>query len=183
MIESDCSEFLEFVQNRDPVIIIQWVSKSLELEEMRSVCARAGWYCFWNQNILISLERRYIKDSDHGPYYRVDSALPVIEFSYTPTQTVWNGRPALLQGRVWAGFEQTNKRFDRWYAAVVGWIRRKFVKNPVPLLGGYLGPAAYEWYRKGGLLLPSFQPPLTPEWISWAAAQDAHRVTGGSGSS
>lgn len=176
---SDCSDFLQFIQNRDPVIVIQWTSGSSEIKEVKNACAEGGWYCLWNQHLLPSLQREYIKDSDRGPYYRVDSALPVIEFSYTPIQQLWNARPALRQGRVWAGFERKNKQFEHWYGAVVRWIRHKFVKNPVPLLGGYLGPAAYDWYLKGGLLLPSFQPPVTAEWISWAAAQDAHRITAG----
>lgn len=178
MLQGDCHEFLQFVRGRDPVIVIHWTSKSEELEEVTNACANAGWYCLWNQHLLASLTRKYIRDSDRGPYYRVDSGLPVIEFSYTPNPELWNGRPALVQGRVWAGFETQNKQFERWYAAVVRWLRANFMRNPVPLLGGYLGPGAYDWYRKGGLLLPGFQPPLTAQWISWAAAQDAHRVTG-----
>jgi hypothetical protein len=32
-------------------------------------------------------------------------------------------------------------------------------------LGGYVGPAAYEWFKSGGLLLPMFAPPVTEEWV------------------
>lgn len=177
MLGSDCEEFLQFIQSRDPVTVIQWVSESQEIEEAKDACAKGGWYCLWNQQILLSLKRTYIPQSDRGPYYRVDSALPVIEFSCTPTEQLWNGRPALIQGRLWAGFENESKQFAKWYGALVRWIRRNFIKNPVPLLGGYLGRAAYNWYLKGGLLLPGFQPPITAQWLSWAAAQDAHRVT------
>ncbi|HET9182934.1 MAG TPA: hypothetical protein VFP59_12430 [Candidatus Angelobacter sp.] len=177
MLGSDCKEFVQFIQNRDPVIVIQWISESQEIEETKDACAKGGWYCLWNQQILLSLKRTYIRESDRGPYYRVDSALPVIEFSYTPTEQLWNRRAALIQGRLWAGFENESKEFAKWYGALVRWIQRNFIKNPVPLLGGYLGPAAYNWYLKGGLLLPGFQPPTTAQWLSWAAAQDAHRVT------
>ena len=144
MLQSDCREFLQFVQGRDPVIVIHWTSKSQELEEVTNACANAGWYCLWNQHLLASLTRKYIRDSDRGSYYRVDSGLPVIEFSYIPNPELWNGRPALVQGRVWAGFETKNKQFERWYAAVVRWLRANFIRNPVPLLGGYLGPGAYD---------------------------------------
>jgi hypothetical protein len=84
-----------------------------EIEEVHEPWQRGGGYCLWNQALLPSLERKYIPESDHGPYYRVDSALPVIEFSYPlPVQELWNGKPALTQGRVWAGFEHENKDFD-----------------------------------------------------------------------
>lgn len=107
----------------------------------------------------------------------MDSALPVVEFSYPYLSLEpWNGRAVLTQGRIWASFERQDKDFERWYKAIVRWLRKNFVKNPLPLLGGYLGPAAYEWYKKGGLLLPNFRPPLTPQWLSWVEAQDQHRA-------
>lgn len=31
-------------------------------------------------------------------------------------------------------------------------------------MSGYVGPAAYQWYERGGLLLPTYQPPLNEEW-------------------
>jgi len=80
-----------------------------------------------------------------------------------------------MQGRVWTGFEESNKDFLGWYDAMVRWVRKKFVKNPIPHLGGYVGPTAYDWYRDGGLLLPSFLPPIRPQWLSWAEAEDQHR--------
>jgi hypothetical protein len=176
MLAEDCERFLEFVHNRDPVIVVLWKSKSPEIEEVQNAWERGGWYCLWNQSLLPSLTRRYIPESSHGPYYRVDSALPTIEFSYPPpVQETWNGKLALTQGRVWAGFEHENNRFETWYNAVVRWIRKNFVKNPVPL-GGYVGPAAYDWYKKGGILLPMLRPPVTPQWLSWVEAQEQQRV-------
>jgi hypothetical protein len=31
-------------------------------------------------------------------------------------------------------------------------------------MGGYVGPAASKWFASGGLILPMFVPPVTPEW-------------------
>jgi hypothetical protein len=176
MLTEDCKQFLDFVQKRDPVAMIQWTSESADIKEVHQPWKQGGWYCLWNQALLPVLERKYIPESDVGPYYRVDSVWPVIEFSYPgPVQEPWNGRPALTQGRVWAGFERESKDFERWYNSVVRWIRKNFIKNPVPL-GGYVGPAAYDWYKNGGLLLPVFRPPITPQWLSWVEAQDQHRA-------
>jgi hypothetical protein len=176
MLAEDCKHFLEFVRGRDPIIVIRRDSTSPTIEEIQRPWEQGGGYCLWNQALLPALAREYIPESDVGPYYRVDSVWPVIEFSYPgPVQEPWNGRPALTQGRVWAGFERENKDFEHWYNSVVRWIRKNFIKNPVPL-GGYVGPAAYDWYKNGGLLLPVFRPPITPQWLSWVEAQDQHRA-------
>jgi hypothetical protein len=177
MLEEDCKAFLDFVQKRDPVIVTSWTSKLKELHEVACPWQQGGWYCLWNQALLISLERKLVPESDRGSYYRIDSALPVIEFSYPQgTTEPWNGRPALLQGRIWSGFEQENQGFEAWYNSLTRWIRKNFIKNPVPLLHGYLGPAAHDWYKGGGILLPALRPPVTPQWLSWVEAQDQHRA-------
>jgi len=60
--------------------------------------------------------------------------------------------------------------------AVARWIRKNFIRNPIPHLNGYVGPAAYEFFKTGGLLLPIFRPPLTNQWLSWMEAEDQHRA-------
>jgi hypothetical protein len=173
MMEEDCKQFLEYLHGRDPVIVIARDSKTLAIEEIQQPWKQGGLYSLWNQALLPSLTR---KKSDHSTFNYVDGSLPVIEFTYPPPAAqLWNGRPALTQGRVWASFQRENKDFERWYNGVVRWIRKNFIKNPVPL-GGYVGPAAYEWYRKGGILLPVFRPPLTSTWLSWVEAQDQNRA-------
>jgi hypothetical protein len=99
-----------------------------------------------------------------------------MEFSYPKIDShSWNGQRALMAGRLWASFDDGNLELERWYNAVVRWIRKRFLRNPIPLLEGYIGPAAFAWYQKGGFLLPAFRPPLTPEWLAWAEAQNQHR--------
>jgi|ERR1700690_50281 len=177
MLESDCREFLEFVHQRDPVIVLDRSSTSQAIEEAQQPWGRGETYWLWNQAILPDLKRRFVRvEPESASYYAIDSSLPVIEFWYpAPIPESWNGRPALMQGRVWAQFDHPTKEFERWYNAVVRWIRKNFVRNPVPL-GGYVGPAAYQWFKDGGLLLPHFRPPLTSSWLSWIEAQDQHRA-------
>lgn len=177
MLEEDCRIFVDFVQQRDPVIVIRWSTTSPEVRAIRSPWQKAGWYCLWNQSVFASLKREFIAESKRGPYYRVDSSVPVTEFSYPgPVIESWNGRPGILQGRLWTGFPGTNDKFEKWYNALIRWIRKNFVRNPVPHLGGYIGPSAYESYKQGVLLLPQFAPPATSQWLSWVEAQDQHRA-------
>src|SRR5579864_2042308 len=103
MLAEDCRNFLKFVQERDPVVVTHWDSGEPIIEEVRSAHERGGFYCLWNQALLPSLKRALVPQSDLGPYYRVSSGLPVVEFSYpNPGPRQWNGRLAQVQGRVWA---------------------------------------------------------------------------------
>jgi len=177
MLPDDCRELLDHIQHRDPVVVVDRSADSKEVKEVKNPCLHGGSYCLWNQGLLPALEREYVHRGGHNPYYRIDDDLPVVELSYPdPAQEVWNGRSVLAQGRVYTGLNaQKGEAFEKWYAAIVRWIRKNFVRNPIPHLGGFIGPVAYEWYRKGGTLLPMLRPPVTQQWISWVKAQDQHR--------
>lgn len=178
LLQEDCKALLGWVQKRDPVVVVDRDANSREIKAISRPWEQAGLYSIWNQALLPTIDRKeYIRESNRGSYYYVDNALPVIELSYpSAVPESWNGRPALRQGRVWAGFEQENRDFERWFNSIVRWIRKNFVKNPVLHSGGYLGPAAHAWYKAGGILLPAFRPPVTPQWLSWVEAQDQHRA-------
>jgi hypothetical protein len=176
MLQQDCQGFLDFVRERDPVIVLDRSSRSSTIQAVERPWERGGTYCLWNQAVLPSLERKFIRvDPDTKSYFGIDFSLDVIEFWYpSPLRKPWNGRPALTQGRVWAQFDDPTKKFETWYNSVVRWIRKSFVRDTV--LGDYVGPAAYEWFKEGGLLLPHFRPPVTSSWLSWVEAQDQHRA-------
>jgi|SRR5579863_6932672 len=82
ILPEDCRQLLKFIHQRDPVIVTNWTSELEEALEVQDPCSQGGWYCLWNQALLPNLKRRFVPDSIKGPYYRVDSALPTIEFSY-----------------------------------------------------------------------------------------------------
>jgi len=174
MLPEDCRRFVFFLQERDPVIITEWYSSELaEIQEVNRPWERGGHYCLWNQAILPALTRKAT-----GKYFSVGFSAPIIEFTYeSPVLEPWNGQPALTQGRIWASFETENKAFEKWYNAVVRWIRKNFIRDrAVGHDRDSIGPAAYEWFRTGGLLLPSFRPPLTEAWLAWASVQNQHRT-------
>jgi hypothetical protein len=177
MLADDCKNFTQFLQHRDPVIVVDRSSKSEDIDEVREPWERGGSYSLWNQALLPSLKRKFIAvEPKKASYFRIDSILPIIELSYpSPVQEPWNGRPSLTQGRVWAEFENRDKKFETWYNAVVRWIRKNFVRDAV-MLNGYIGPAAYQWFKDGGILLPHLRPPVTKTWLSWVEAQDQHRA-------
>ncbi|MGA3134472.1 MAG: hypothetical protein ABSC88_00615 [Terracidiphilus sp.] len=174
MLGEDCRRFVLFLQERDPVIVTEWhSSESAEVQEVSRPWEKGGAYCLWNQSIIPALSRKAT-----GKYFNIDFSAPVIEFSYaSPRVEPWNGQPALIQGRIWASFENEDKTFERWYNAAVRWIRKNFIRDiALGLDRDSIGPAAYEWFRTGGLLLPGFRPPLTDDWLAWASVQNQHRA-------
>ena|SRR5579863_3140321 len=174
MLSEDCRRFVQFLQARDPVIVTEvHLSEFAEIQGISRPWENRGFYCLWNQAIIPTLGRRAT-----GKYCNVDLSLPLIEFSYeSPRVEQWNGQPALLQGRIWASFETEDKAFERWYNATVRWIRKNFIRDVA--LGhdrDLVGPEAYEWFKSGGLLLPSFRPPITDAWLAWVDVQNQHRA-------
>lgn len=165
-------QFVRFLQQRDPVIVIQRDSHSKDIEDVRDPWKLPSHYCLWNQALVPMMQRRFVA-REPSPYHTA-AELPVIEFWYSPLIEDWNGRSALTQCRIWASFENLCEGFESWYNAVIRWIRTRFVKDSV-MLHGYIGTAAYEWFKAGGLLLPHLRPPVTKEWLSWVDAQDQHR--------
>ncbi|MGH9495596.1 MAG: hypothetical protein ACRD3B_11405 [Candidatus Sulfotelmatobacter sp.] len=176
MLAEDCREFLQFVHQRDPVLVIEKISKTEIIQEVEQPWERGEHYYLWNQAVLPTLTRELVQlEQDASSVYGIDYTLQLIEFWYaSPVPEPWNDRPALTQGRVWASFHNPTAEFEAWYNAIVRWIRKNFVRDTVA--GDYIGPAAYEWFKDGGLLLPHFRPPVTSSWLSWVEAQDQHRA-------
>ena len=175
MLPEDCRRFVCLLRERDPIVVTRWhSSESDNLEEVHNPWEAGEKYCLWNQAILPTLRRRAT-----GNCFNIDWSEPVIEFFYpAPALQPWNGQPALIQGRIWASFETENKEFERWYNAAVRWIRKNFIRDPaVGLDRDSIGPAAYEWFKAGGLLLPGFRPPVIQDWLGWASVQNQHRAS------
>lgn len=90
--------------------------------------------------------------------------------------TTWEGRSALTQGRIYGVFQDKQGEFERCYDRIIRYIRRHWRKNPVPWMGGYVGPAASDWFDGGGLLLPNYIPPVRSDWIQRLGDQHPHRL-------
>lgn len=165
MLVEDQKEFLRVVQDRDSTVVTLRDFNSSQVAPIAEAVTTDRTLCLWNREILPNLERKWIPDPG---YYRIDTLkAPILEFAPSFTAT-WEGKPALGQGRLFGNFEPhlgKPESFRRWYEKLVGWIRRHYRKNPAGT-GGYVGPAAYEFYEQGGYLLPSTLPPRTKEWLA-----------------
>jgi hypothetical protein len=170
-LPEDRNGFLRYVQERDPVVIVSRDSYSREIKPLSNREVEPGQsVCLWNRKFFPHLERQWIPDPG---YYRIDGLNTAI-LEFTPSFTaIWEGKPALGQGRLFGNFESylgKPKAFEEWFDSLVRWIRRNYQKNPSDF-GGYVAPGAYEFYKGGGYLLPNFLPPRTKEWLAILSKQ------------
>lgn len=173
-VDTDLRMFLDFVHERDPVIVTLRDSDSCEVLPVDNPSSESQVLTLWNQAITDSLARKRIVIPGRS-YYSFDSALPILELS--PSRFCeWNGREALLVGRLYAAFEKSNRGYEKWYESLSRWIRGHFMKTSLPI-SAYIGRGAFDWYKRGGVLLPMMIPPaVTRSWLSWVGAQDQHRA-------
>jgi hypothetical protein len=178
MLGEDCRQFLKFVQERDPGMVVLRDSSSPEIQIIRDPSARYGLYCLWNQALLPSIQLKFVPRSKGAPFNTIDPNLPVIEFSFpSAVPTTWNGRPSLIQGRVWQASRQRTRirMLVQRYRAL---DQKEFRQEP-RVTRRVCWSFRIQWYMNGGILLPAFLPPLTPQWMSWLEAQDQHRAVFG----
>jgi hypothetical protein len=166
LLSEDRDAFLGFAQEHDPVAIILRDADSAEVEFVTDLnIARGKTLCLWNRKLLPHLERKWIPSPG---YYRVDGLRTLtLEFTHSFSAT-WEGKPALGQGRLFGDFDLYLRKppeFEKWYETLVRWIRKNYKKNPASSTG-YIGPAAFEFYEKGGYLLPQTFPPSTKEGLT-----------------
>jgi len=174
MLPDDQDVFLRFVQERDPVAVGARDSDSAIIEPIADLnIDRDKTLCLWNRKILPSLEREWVPSP--GYFTVSESKMPILEFTSSFTAT-WEGKPALGQGRLYGIFEGKPPEFEKWYESLVRWLRTNYEKNPTGT-GGYVGPAAYEFYKSGGYLLPNILPPRTKEWLTAIGRQHARPRT------
>ena len=176
MLPEDVEALLTHIKSRHSVVVAKRDNFNSAILESLASLPRNGneALILWNQELLPALRRRLISGATHVNYYRVDeTAQPVLEFE-TSILGRWRDTPSLTQGRIYGVFDNKSKSFSRWFDQITRHIREAFVKNPTSL-SGYIGPAAYEWFRQGGLLLPTFLPPDTPAWRKFFDNEDLIR--------
>lgn len=175
VLAEDVDRLVTHIKSQHRIVVVKKSSDSSNVEALESLPASANeTLILWNLDLLPQLRRDRISRKTGGDYYRVDEfAQPVLEFSGSFLGR-WCDRPSLTQGRIYGIFENKSQDFVRWYEQIVRYVRKAFVRNPANL-SGYVGPAAYKWFQEGGLLLPTFLPPVTDSWRKFFAEEDLIR--------
>lgn len=170
LLSDDVRMLCEFIELHNSVLFTLRSDDVAAVTPVQDPVHESRTMAIWNRALLPKLERSHIAAPEGRSYYRVDESLPTLEF-FPSLPCTWNGTPALMQGRIYGSFDLQEEQYIKWYNSLNSWVRRNFVRNPLDLLGGYIGPAAYQWFEKGGVLLPMFNPPSTPEWLSFVENQ------------
>lgn len=176
MLPKDVNELLVAMHVREPLEAALQRGNSETPERIAfipdNMCGKT--LVLWSKRFAPNLQRSYIAKAQ-PPYYWIDEQTePVIELSLSRL-TMWEGRPALTQGRIYGVFENKQAEFERCYERIVRYIRRHWRKNPAVWMGGYVGPTASAWFEGGGILLPNIIPPVRSDWIQRLGEQRSDR--------
>jgi hypothetical protein len=175
MLPGDLQAFIDFAQDRDPLCIADRDYPTADIECIVNAASSSRILVLWNRSIAASIQRTLIS-TPAKKYWTLDRDLPIVELSPS-RECLWNNRAALLAGRIFGSFNIQHQGHKKWFDALSRWLRQNLVRSSIPGIS-YVGPAAFEWYQEGGVLVPMMIAPAnTNAWCSWVAAQDAHRRT------
>jgi len=163
----DCQALLAFINRHDVVSVVARDGAEARVTTVASPCTKHTTLVLWKDSLGTDLQRKLVSRPVR-PYFRVPDGVGLELSQSVPTE--WNGHAGLTQGRVYANTDHPSESLLRWYERVARWIRIHWARCPVDL-GGYVGPNAMRWHAEGGLLLPMFQPPVTPEWTTVLSRQ------------
>jgi len=167
---SDCSSLLSFINDGRSVTIVVQDGSDAAIVQESIPCRSKVVLILWKEALGTTLQRNRVRP-EKNPYYRVPSGIG-LELSLS-VLTEWDGCPGLIQGRIYTGIAEPKEALVDWFTHISRWIRRHWVRAASP--GSYVGPDALQWHLDGGLLLPSFNPPVTAEWKTFFSRQAADR--------
>lgn len=171
MMAADRDAFLDLIRDSSATVVVDRDSNSEIVRHLENANLNPHkTLCLWNRDYLSQVERKWIPEADS---YRLDTLHnPILEFVQS-FQTTWKRNAALGQGRLFGDFDAHLGKpadFQKWYERVGRWMRKNYRKSPAQW-GGYVGPAAYEFFKDGGYFLPNFKPPQTKTWLAQMAKQ------------
>ena len=149
ILPADANTLLTVIRSKEPVELAVRSGVAPTLAPLGSIPDGSRDLVLWNRRFAPALKRSYIAAAN-PPYYLADEQTePILEFSIS-VLTQWEGIPALTQGRIYGVFDAKPREFEKWYERIVRYIRKNWRKNPISWMGGYVGPAASEWFDSGG---------------------------------
>ena len=173
MIGEDVHEFLRIASATCELIVTRRYDDVAAINPVIDSALETD-VALWNRDIQPSLARRRIALNDGGERFCIDNEEQTLELLVSG-QVIWNGRPGLLQGRVYGWNFQDRPKYAKWFDSIQRRVRKDFRKNPFSF--GFIGPEAWKFFLEGGVILPFFAPPLTDVWLAEIAKQDSVRPT------
>ena len=155
VLPKDVNELLIAMHDKEPLEVALRSGSTAALERLAFIPENINrqTLVLWSERFASNLQGRYVAKAQ-PPYYLVDEQTEsVLELSLSGL-TTWRGRPVLTQGRIHGVFQNKQPEFEKCYDQIIRYIRRHWRKNPAAWMVGYIGPAASEWFDRGGLLLP-----------------------------
>jgi hypothetical protein len=179
MLGRDCDAFFAAARHFAPFVAVIRDSPTAGIEPIDAPCAGRADLMLSNKALAPSAVRTYVPNSVDGPYHRFPYDVPALEFCPTSAMTDWDGRPAIGAGRLYAARYQDNRDLANWYEKLAGWLRRHFHGYRIVSSRFCVGPDAWEWHRRGGLLLPLVRPLVTPTWRRLLAVEERESAVSG----
>jgi hypothetical protein len=167
---SDCDSLLSFINDGNSVAVVAQDAPDAPIVQEPTPCRTGQVLILWRETLGTTLHRNRVRP-EIKPYYRVPSGIG-LELSPS-VLTEWDGRPGLIQGRIYTGIADPKETLIDWFTQISRWIRRHWVRAASP--GSYVGPDALQWHLQGGLLLPTFNPPVNVEWKTFFSRQSSNR--------
>jgi hypothetical protein len=175
LFPKDVNELLVAIHDKEPLEVALRSGNTAAPERLAFIPENIGGQTLvlWSERFSPNLQRGYVATAQ-PPYYRVNEQTEsVLELSLSAL-TTWENQPALTQGRIYGVFGNKQAEFEKCYERIVRYIRRHWRKNPATWMGGYVGPAASDWFERDGLLLPNYMPPVHTDWIQRLGQQHPH---------
>ena len=166
VLPKDVNELLVAMHDKEPFEVALRTGNTAAPERLAFVPENISGQTLvlWSERFAANVRRRYMAEAQ-PPYYLLDEQTESVFQLSLSGFTTWRSRPALTQGRIYGVFDNKQPEFEKCYERIIRYIRRHWRKNPASWMGGYVGPAASDWFERGGLLLPNYVPPIRPDWI------------------
>jgi len=175
VLPKDVNELLVAMHVREPLEVAMQRGNSATPERLAFIPENMSskTLVLWSERLVPTLQRDYVAEAQPPYYFVNEQTESALQLSLSAL-TTWEGRPALTQGRIYGVFENKQTEFEKFYERIIRYIRRRWRRNPAIWMGGYVGPAASDWFEGGGLLLPNYIPPVRSDWIQRLGEQHPH---------
>lgn len=163
MLQEDTDDLFKQVESRHALDATVWTSP-LPVVILEKAPQKADqMLALWPSRGGGARKRSKVIREDGAEVFEFDRNVPILE--WMPSKIVEHkSTPALLQGRLYLFATNEDAAIENVFRTATNLVRKSYRPCPVKSFGGYVGPAAMEWFENGGILLPMFNPPHNAHW-------------------